>query len=173
LAAPLGGAALHAFDRELPPFEGKFKRRVHIFSPSLLRYRKGFERMPDGRDPISDETRITARLIDLICEMSISQQLDLLDQLDRRQYKSGRADHRRDRTILVDYEVNNLLRQDFIRDISKVGVFIETPAPPPVGEKIRLSFSLTDAKKPIRVTGRIVRATEKGFAVDFRHKTRK
>jgi hypothetical protein len=129
--------------------------------------------MPNGRDPISDETRITARLIDLICDMSISQQLELLGQLDRRKYKSGRADHRRDRTILVDYEVNNLLRQDFIRDISNVGVFIETPAPPPVGEKIRLSFSLTNAKGPIRVTGRIVRSTEKGFAVAFRRKTRK
>jgi Tfp pilus assembly protein PilZ len=68
---------------------------------------------------------------------------------------------------LVDYEINNLLRQDFIRDISNVGVFIETPTSPPVGEKIRLSFSLTDAKKPIRLTGRIVRSTAKGFAVAF------
>ena len=129
--------------------------------------------MPKGRDPISDETRITARLIDLICDMTISQQLELLGQLDSRHYKSGRANHRRDRTILVDYEVNNLLSQDFIRDISNVGVFIETPNPPPVGEKIRLSFSLTDAKNPIRVSGRIVRSTEKGFAVAFRRKARK
>ncbi|MFZ1955039.1 MAG: hypothetical protein WAU34_06050 [Desulfobacterales bacterium] len=89
--------------------------------------------MPNGRDPISDETRITARLIDLICDMTISQQLELLDQLDHRKYKSGRADHRRNRTILVDYEVNNVLSQDFIRDISNVGVFIETPTPPSVG----------------------------------------
>jgi len=123
--------------------------------------------MPKGRDPISDETRITARLIDLICDMTISQQLELLGHLDRRKYKRGRADRRRDRTILVDYEINNLLRQDFIRDISNVGVFIETPTSPPVGEKIRLSFSLTDAKKPIRLTGRIVRSTAKGFAVAF------
>ena len=129
--------------------------------------------MPKGRDPISDETRITARLIDLICDMTISQQLELLGQLDSRQYKSGRAGHRRDRTILVDYEVNNLLRQDFIRDISNVGVFIETPTPPPVGEKNRLSFYLADSQKTIRVTGRIVRSTEKGFAVAFRRKTRK
>jgi hypothetical protein len=129
--------------------------------------------MPIGRDPISDETRITARLIDLICDMTISQQLELLSQLDRRKCKGGRADHRRDRTILVDYEVNNLLSQDFIRDISKVGVFIETPTPPSVGEKIRLSFSLTETKRPIRLTGRIVRSTAKGFAVAFRRKARK
>ena len=129
--------------------------------------------MSNGKDPISDETRITARLIDLICDMTIAQQLELLSQLDRRKYKSGRNDHRRKRTIVVDYEVNNLLRQDFIRDISNVGVFIETPTPPAVGEEIRLSFSLTDAKRPIRVTGRIVRSTEKGFAVAFRSKTRK
>jgi hypothetical protein len=150
-----------------------FKRQAHLISPSLLRNRKGCERMPIGRNPISDETRITARLIDLICDMTISQQLELLDQLDCRKYKSGRADHRRNRTILVDYEVNNLLSQDFIRDISKVGVFIETPTPPSVGEKIRLSFSLTETKRPIRLTGRIVRSTAKGFAVAFRRKARK
>ena len=59
--------------------------------------------MPKGRDPISDETRITARLIDLICDMTISQQLELLGQLDSRQYKSGRAGAPRVRTNLVEY----------------------------------------------------------------------
>lgn len=129
--------------------------------------------MPNEKDRIVDETRITARLIDLICDMTMAQQIELLSQLDHKKYKSGRADRRRKRKIAVDYEVNNFLRQDVIRDISNVGVFVETPAPPAVGEKIRLSFCLTDDKKPIRVTGRIVRSTEKGFAVAFRRKAPK
>jgi hypothetical protein len=126
--------------------------------------------MPKGKDTITDETRITARLIDMICDMSIAQQLELLDQLDRNKYKGGRAGPRRKRTISVDYEVNDFQRQDFIRDISNVGVFIETPNPPAVGEKIRLSFSLTDDTKPVKVTGRVVRSNENGFAVDFNRK---
>lgn len=120
-----------------------------------------------------DETRITARLIDLICDMSIDQQLELLEQLDKKQFKGGRSDFRRSRKIAVDYEFNNRVHRDFIQDISSAGVFIETQNPPSIGEKITLSFSLSDNKKPVMITGRIVRSDDRGFAVDFRRKARK
>lgn len=123
--------------------------------------------MPNGRERIVDDTRITARLIDLVCDMTIAQQIDLLEKLDGRPYKHARAVHRHKRTIRVDYNVDNLLHQDFICDISNMGVFIESPTAPAVGQKIRLSFSLTADKKPIRLTGRIVRSTATGFAVAF------
>jgi hypothetical protein len=115
-----------------------------------------------------DETKITARLIDLVCEMTIEQQLELLQELDRKHYKGGRTDSRRSRKIAVDYEINNRTHRNFIQDISAAGVFIETSNPPAVGEKITLSFSLADNKKPITITGRIVRSIDNGFAVDFR-----
>jgi hypothetical protein len=119
-------------------------------------------------NPIQDETRITARLIDLICDMSIEQQLELLNKLDRQQYKGGRSDYRRSRKIAVDYEVNNRVHRDFIQDISAAGVFIETQTPPAVGEKITLTFALAENKKPVKIAGRIVRSSKGGFAVDFR-----
>lgn len=125
-----------------------------------------------SNQPIKDETRITARLIDLICDMTITQQLDLLSQLDRKKYKGSRADYRRQRKIAVDYEVNNRVQRDFIRDISNVGVFIETNSPPAVGETITLSFSLSEDKDPVKVTGRVIRSAADGFAVDFRRKAR-
>ena len=115
-----------------------------------------------------DETKITARLIDLVCEMSIEQQLELLQKLDRKHYKGGRTDSRRSRKIVVDYEINNRTHRNFIQDISAAGVFIETPNPPAVGERITLSFSLAENKKPITITGRVVRSIDNGFAVDFR-----
>jgi len=115
-----------------------------------------------------DETKITARLIDLVCEMTIEQQLELLQKLDRKHYKGGRTDSRRSRKIEVDYEINNRTHRNFIQDISAAGVFIETSNPPAVGEKVTLRFSLADNKKPITVAGRIVRSTDNGFAVDFR-----
>jgi hypothetical protein len=115
-----------------------------------------------------DETKITARLIDLVCEMTIEQQLELLQKLDRKHYKRGRTDYRRNHKIEVDYEINNRTHRNFIQDISAAGVFIETSNPPAVGEKITLSFSLADNKKPITITGRIVRSGDNGFAVDFR-----
>ena len=115
-----------------------------------------------------DETKITARLIDLVCEMTTEQQLELLQKLDRKEYKRGRTDSRRNHKIEVDYEINNRPHRNFIQDISAAGVFIETANPPAVGEKITLSFSLANNKKPITITGRIVRSIDNGFAVDFR-----
>jgi hypothetical protein len=120
-----------------------------------------------------DETRITARLIDLICDMSINQQLELLEQLDKKKFKGGRSDFRRSRKIAVDYEFNNRVHRDFIQDISSAGVFIKTQNPPSIGEKITLSFSVADNKKPVTITGRIVRSDDRGFAVDFRRQAQK
>jgi hypothetical protein len=131
---------------------------------------KGRNGMTD-REPESeyeDETRITARLIDIICDMSLDQQLELLRQLDRQQIKGGRSDYRRNRKIAVDYEIDNRVHRDFIQDISTAGVFIETQNPPAVGESITLTFSLKKNKKPVQITGRIARSNSRGFAVDFR-----
>ena len=124
-------------------------------------------------DQLDDETRIAARLIDLICDMSVAQQLELLKQLDKKQYKGGRTDYRRNRKIAVDYEVNDKVQKDFIHDISAAGVFIETQTPPSAGETIKLSFSIANQKTPITITGKIVRADPDGFAVDFRQKPQK
>jgi len=125
-----------------------------------------------GRE-IEDETKITARLIDLVCEMTTKQQLQLLQNLDRNLYKKGRADSRRNHKIKVDYKISNRIHRNIIQDISAAGVFIETSNPPAVGEKIILSFSLAENKKPITITGRIVRSIDNGFAVDFRHPTQR
>jgi len=120
-----------------------------------------------GRE-FEDETKITARLIDLVCEMTFEQKQELLKKLDRKLYKKGRADSRRNHKIEVDYEIDNRTHRNFIQDISAAGVFIETSNSPAVGEKITLRFSLADDKKPITITGRIVRSIDNGFAVDFR-----
>jgi hypothetical protein len=126
--------------------------------------------MDNHENEFDDETRITARLIDIICDMSIGQQLALLSQLDRQQIKGGRSDFRRNRKIAVNYEINNRVYRDFIQDISAAGVFIETQNPPAVGETVTLTFSLAKNKKPIRIAGRIARSNSRGFAVDFRRK---
>ncbi len=122
---------------------------------------------------IQDETRITARLIDLVCDMSIPQQLELLEKLDRKRYKGARAESRHDRKILVAYEIDDYIHKDITRDISNTGVFIETHSPPAIGETITLSFSFSEDKKPVKVSGRVVRTTPDGFAVKFQRRPRK
>ncbi len=122
---------------------------------------------------IVDETRITARLIDLICDMSIPQQLELLEKLDRNQYKGGRKEGRHNRKILVAYEMDDYIHKDVTRDISNTGVFIETLSPLAVGKKVTLSFSFSDDKKPVKISGKVVRSTPEGFAVKFHRRSRK
>lgn len=122
---------------------------------------------------INDETRITARLIDLICDMSISQQMELLEELDHQEYKGGRNDSRKDRKLLVAYEIDDYLHKDVTRDISNTGVFIETHSPPAIGEDITLSFSFSEGKKSVKISGRVVRSTPDGFAVKFQRRSRK
>ena len=129
--------------------------------------------MKISADQLDDETRIAARLIDLICDMSVAQQLELLKQLDNKQYKGGRSANRKSRKIAVDYKVNDKIHKDFINDISAAGVFIETQTPPAAGEKITLTFSIANHKKPVTITGKIVRTDSDGFAVDFRRKPQK
>lgn len=129
--------------------------------------------MQNRAGQLEDETRIAARLIDLICDMTVEQQLKLLKQLDKKNFKGGRSDYRRSRKIAVDYKVNDAVHRDFIQDISNAGVFVETQNPPSVGEKITLTFSLANNKKSITVTGKIVRANSDGFAVAFRRNSQK
>ena len=129
--------------------------------------------MKISADQLDDDTRIAARLIDVICDMSVAQQLELLKQLDKKQYKGARSDYRRNRKIAVDYEVNDKVYREFIHNISAAGVFIETQTPPSAGETIKLTFSIADNKKPVTITGKIVRTDTDGFAVDFRRKPQK
>ncbi len=129
--------------------------------------------MEKRADQLDDETRIAARLIDLICDMTVEQQLELLKQLDKKKFKGGRSDYRRYHKIAVNYKVNNTVHRDFIQDISNAGVFIEARNPPSVGEKITLTFSLANNKNPVTIAGKIVRANTEGFAVDFRQNSQK
>ena len=79
------------------PCSGRKINSMQESSSSSATCRPASERkvkMTDSENEWEDETRITARLIDLICDMSIGQQLELLEQLDKKQFKGGRSDFR-------------------------------------------------------------------------------
>jgi len=99
--------------------------------------------------------------------------MELLEELDHQDYKGGRNDSRKDRKLLVAYEIDDYLHKDVTRDISNTGVFIETHSPPAIGEDITLSFSFSEGKKSVKISGRVVRSTPDGFAVKFQRRSRK
>lgn len=50
------------------------------------------------------------------------------------------------------------------RDISLGGVFLETPPPLRLGAHLFLSFTLPGKKRPLRITGQVVRFVEHPFS---------
>jgi len=112
------------------------------------------------------ESNLKSRLLEMIEGMTEEQQIELLKLLDW-QYKIKRSHSRMPCSIVVDYSTGSVSHRDFILNISAGGAFIETQQPVSVGREITLSFLLFSRENPIRITGKIVRASRNGFAVQF------
>ena len=127
--------------------------------------------MPDNENDLS-RYEVQTRLIQTIIAMSDPEKRNLLKQLEESLFPEKRKHPRDPSLIPVECSSGDeVCFTDFIQDISSAGVFIKTQNPPSIGEKITLSFSVSDNKKPVTITGRIVRSDDRGFAVDFRRKS--
>ena len=56
---------------------------------------------------------------------------------------------------------------NFTRDISSRGVFVQTPNLLSLGEKVELVVTLTTGKNFLNTTGKVVRVEEDGIAIQF------
>lgn len=54
-----------------------------------------------------------------------------------------------------------------VKDISSEGMFLETPAPLEVGDRIRIDFQFRNSKHPMDIEGEIIRKAPEGFGVWF------
>jgi len=130
---------------------------------------------PDGTDganepnesAASDEQDVTIRLIELIKEIPKNKQRQLLEWLNKWDFRGKRRHTRKSCLITVDYSTPDRFYREFIQDISAGGLYIETREPLSKGEAISLTFSVPNSEVPIRLTGKIVRADESGIAVEF------
>jgi Tfp pilus assembly protein PilZ len=94
----------------------------------------------------------------------------LVDLLLEWQQKEQRADERIPCLIPVDYADQKRIYRDFIQDMSKGGVFIETREPFRIGGTISLTFTLPPSQSHFKIAGKIVRAENPGIAVQFETK---
>ena len=67
----------------------------------------------------------------------------------------------------VDYSTQDRVYRDFIKDISKGGVFIETLRPLPVGQEISMAFSFPNLHQNFKINGDVVRMNPGGIGVAF------
>jgi len=116
----------------------------------------------------SNESRITARLIELIKNMPEDEQRTLLKDLEEKPFEGRRKHVRKPFLMAVDYSTQDHVYKDFIQDISTGGVFIQTHMPFTVGQEVSLTFPLPNYQKHIKVTGEVVRSTTQGVGVKFK-----
>ncbi len=115
-----------------------------------------------------NESKITARLIELIKDMSEEEQRALLKELEERLFEGKRKQERKPFLMAVDYSTQDHVYKDFIQNISAGGVFIQTHMPFSVGQEVSLTFPLPNYKKHIKIIGEVVRSTPQGVGVKFK-----
>jgi uncharacterized protein (TIGR02266 family) len=116
----------------------------------------------------SNESSITARLIELIRNMPEDEQRALLKDLEEKPFEGRRKHVRKPFLMTVDYSTQDHIYKDFIQDISTGGVFIQTHMPFTVGQEVSLTFPLPNYQKHIKVIGEVVRSTQQGVGVKFK-----
>ena len=129
----------------------------------------------------TDKNEITVRLIEFILDMNEADQLILLKDLEnnhfeekkiesgktRVQYEEMRKHPRKTSLIAVDCATHDVCFTNFIQDISRGGVFIETNCHFYVGQKLKMNFSLPEIESPVAVGGEVVRVNSHGIGVKF------
>lgn len=73
-------------------------------------------------------------------------------------------------SIIVDYATQDKAFRDYIRDISKGGVFIETSNFFSAGQEFIMTFSIPNQDKPFMFIGEVVRTDGRGVGVKFKRK---
>jgi Tfp pilus assembly protein PilZ len=116
----------------------------------------------------SNESSITARLIELIKNMPEDEQRALLKDLEEKPFEGRRKHARKPFLMAVDYSTQDHVYKDFIQDISTGGVFIQTHMPFSVGQEVSLTFPLPNYRKHIKIVGEVVRSTPQGVGVKFK-----
>ena len=80
----------------------------------------------------------------------------------------GSRERRRSRRVPVEiqirYETADGFFQDYIRNLSLGGIFIQTPQPLPMNTKLKVQFSLPDMPVPIVADGVVVHTLRVGQA---------
>jgi len=115
-----------------------------------------------------EKERASTRLSELIDRMSDDQLFSLLEYAEGLYGKKKREHERYSCLITTDCVYKSRAFNDFIKDISFGGVFIETNEAFSQGEEITLTISFSHYSKPFKITGEIVRVAPSGIGVKFK-----
>lgn len=115
----------------------------------------------------NDGRTLNEKIVNLVKNLSDEKKQLLVDLLIEWQQKEQRSDSRIPCLIAVDYAFKKRAYRDFMQDLSKGGVFIETREPLNTGESITLTFAMPNEKVHFKIAGKIVRSENGGIGVQF------
>ncbi|MDY6987329.1 MAG: PilZ domain-containing protein [Thermodesulfobacteriota bacterium] len=124
--------------------------------------------------PQAEKASVQTRLTDLLKEISSyvdhaseEERQRILISLEELWERNRRQHPRKPCSIPVTCATEDRVIQDFVKNISAGGAFIETAVPFSPGEHITLMFSSTEQEEPIKISGRIVWRVPEGIGVKF------
>ena len=99
--------------------------------------------------------------------LGLLQDWRILGVLENWRHGERRKAPRKESSIAVMYATRGRIFKDFIKNISKLGAFIETPAGFAAGEQITLIISSPDREEPIKIQGEVIWSVPEGVGVRF------
>lgn len=115
-----------------------------------------------------DRNEVRAFIFGIIDEMSDSEMRQLLKDLEKWQKSKDEKRKYPRKTTLLDITYSSDKRrvfEDFVRNISAGGLYIETSLVTELGQQLNMTFSHPESGNPIKVSGKIVRVDSRGIGV--------
>ena len=116
------------------------------------------------------KNEVRAFIFEIIDDMSDTEMRQLLKDLEKWQKSKNekRKYPRRSTLIGITYSSDQRRTfEDFVRNISAAGLFIETNLLSELGQKLTMTFSHPDSGDPIKVLGKVIRVDSGGIGVKF------
>ena len=117
-----------------------------------------------------DRNEVRAFIFGIIDEMSDAEMRQLLKDLEKWQNSKDEKRKYPRKTTLMDITYSSDQRrvfEDFVRNISAGGLYIETNLVTELGQQLNMTFSHPESGIPIKVSGKIIRVDSGGIGVRF------
>ena len=124
----------------------------------------------ESNDNELGRNEVRAFIFEIIDDMSETEMRQLLKDLEgwQKSKNEKRKYPRRSTSMEITFSSDQRrIFEDFVRNISAGGLFIETNLVTELGQKLTMTFSHPGSGDPIKVLGKIIRVDSGGIGVKF------
>jgi len=111
---------------------------------------------------------VIPRLFDLILKMNHAQRVMLLKKAEELSSSERRKSNRKSCRIPVRYAAHDRIFSNYITNVCKNGIFIETKKPLFAIKDILLDLKLEKGNESLKLKGEVTHATQSGIGVEFK-----